>query len=106
MQIQPGTRLGPYQVERLLGVGDMGEVYLAHDTRLRRDVAVKVLPIGQGTDDVAVARLEREAQAIAALNHPNICSIYDIGELENRPFLVMERLEGEASGNLWMTEVK
>jgi serine/threonine protein kinase len=106
MQIQPGTRLGPYQVERLLGVGGMGEVYLAHDTRLRRDVAVKVLPIGQGTDDVAVARLEREAQAIAALNHLNICSIYEIGELENRPFLVMERLEGEASGNLWMTEVK
>ena len=69
--------------------------YLAHDTRLRRDVAIKVLPIGQGTDDLAVARLEREAQAIAALNHPNICSIYDIGELENRPFLVMERLEGE-----------
>ena len=95
MQIQPGTRLGPYEVERLLGAGGMGEVYLAHDTRLRRDVAVKVLPIGQGIDDLAVARLEREAQAIAALNHPNICSIYDIGELENRPFLVMERLEGE-----------
>lgn len=95
MRIQPGTRLGPYEVERLLGVGGMGEVYLAHDTRLRRDVAVKVLPIDQGTDDLAVARLEREAQAIAALNHPNICSIYDIGELENRPFLVMELLEGE-----------
>ena len=95
MRIQPGTRLGPYEVERLLGAGGMGEVYLAHDTRLRRDVAIKVLPIGQGTDDLAVARLEREAQAIAALNHPNICSIYDIGELENRPFLVMERLEGE-----------
>src|SRR6187200_2424829 len=95
MRIQPGTRLGPYEVERLLGAGGMGEVYLAHDTRLRRDVAIKVLPIGQGPDDLAVARLEREAQAIAALNHPNICSIYDIGELENRPFLVMERLEGE-----------
>lgn len=95
MPIQPGTRLGPYEVGRLLGAGGMGEVYLAHDTRLRRDVAVKVLPIGQGTDDLAVARLEREARAIAALNHPNICSIYDIGELENRPFLVMERLEGE-----------
>ena len=95
MRIQPGTRLGPYEVERLLGAGGMGEVYLAHDTRLRRDVAIKVLPIGQGTDDLAVARLEREAQAIAALNHPNICSIYDIGELENRPFLVMERLEGD-----------
>ena len=95
MRFQPGTRLGPYEVERLLGAGGMGEVYLAHDTRLRRDVAIKVLPIGQGPDDLAVARLEREAQAIAALNHPNICSIYDIGELENRPFLVMERLEGE-----------
>ena len=88
MRIQPGTRLGPYEVERLLGAGGMGEVCLAHDTRLRRDVAIKVLPIGQGTDDLAVARLEREAQAVAALNHPNICSIYDIGELENRPFLV------------------
>ena len=76
MRIQPGTRLGPYEVERLLGAGGMGEVYLAHDTRLRRDVAIKVLPIGQGPDDLAVARLEREAQAIAALNHPNICSIY------------------------------
>ena len=52
MRIQPGTRLGPYEVERLLGAGGMGEVYLAHDTRLRRDVAIKVLPIGQGTDDL------------------------------------------------------
>jgi Tol biopolymer transport system component len=95
MQIHAGTRLGPYEIERLLGVGGMGEVYLAHDTRLHREVAVKVLPVEQGRDDLAVARLQREAHAIAALNHPNICSIYDIGEHESRPFLVMERLEGE-----------
>jgi eukaryotic-like serine/threonine-protein kinase len=95
MQLPAGTRLGPYEVHRLLGAGGMGEVYLAHDTRLRREVAIKVLPAGHGTDDLAVARLQREAHAIAALNHPNICSIYDIGEHENHPFLVMERLEGE-----------
>ena len=95
MGLHPGTRLGPYEVVGLLGVGGMGEVYAARDPRLRRDVAIKVLPVGHSTDDLAVGRLQREAHAIAALNHPNICSIYDIGEHQGTPYLVMERLEGE-----------
>jgi non-specific serine/threonine protein kinase len=98
MKLQAGTSLGPYEVERLLGAGGMGEVYLAHDTRLQREVAIKVLPVGQASDDIAGTRLRREAHAIAALNHPNICSIYDIGEHENKPFFVMEKLEGETLG--------
>jgi serine/threonine protein kinase len=95
MALQPGTRLGPYEIDHLLGAGGMGEVYRAHDTRLLRAVAVKVLPEGRPTDDVDVSRLRREAHAIAALNHPNICSIFDIGEHDNRPFFVMELLDGE-----------
>jgi serine/threonine protein kinase len=108
MRIQPGTRLGPYEVGRLLGVGGMGEVYLAHDTRLRRDVAVKVLPIGQGTDDFAVARLEREAE-VQPFHYPQVRSMGlwqsgAAGTSMGKDSIVISKVE--ASGNIWMAEVK
>ena len=95
MALPAGTRLGPYEVLGPLGAGGMGEVYLARDARLAREVAVKVLPCSRAVDRLAAARFEREAHAVAALNHPNICSVYDVGEYDGAPFLVMERLEGE-----------
>src|SRR5512147_1610164 len=91
----PGARLGPYEVVALLGAGGMGEVYRARDTRLDRDVAVKVLPAGSVGNAQAESRFDREARAIAALNHPNICALYDVGRHGDRSFLVMELLEGE-----------
>ena len=94
MSLQPGTRLGPYEIVSPLGAGGMGEVYKARDTRLGRDVAVKVLPATRSGSRDAEARFEREARAIAAVNHPNICAVYDVGNHEGRSFLVMELLEG------------
>ena len=79
MPLQPGTRLGPYEVLSLIGVGGMGEVYRARDTRLDRTVAVKVLAPGLAGDAEFQTRFTREAKAISALNHPDICSLYDIG---------------------------
>ncbi len=86
--------LGPYQVVGTLGAGGMGQVYRAHDPRLHRDVAIKVLqePV---IDEDTWARFRREARAASALNHPHICAVYDIGEADGRPFLVMELLEGQ-----------
>ena len=74
-----GTKLGPYVVQSLLGVGGVGEVYKARDTRLNRTVAVKVLPQSLSADPFLRQRFEREARAISALQHPNICTLYDIG---------------------------
>ena len=91
MQIGPGTRLGPYEVVASLGAGGMGEVYRARDTRLDRNVAVKVLPAEFADRAELRVRFEREARTISALNHPNICALYDVGE----NYLVMELLEGE-----------
>src|SRR5262245_57927842 len=90
-----GRKLGPYQIQVALGAGGMGEVYKAKDTRLNRTVAIKVLPrlLSERTD--LRQRLEREARAIAGLNHPNICALHDIGREEGIDFLVMEYLEGE-----------
>jgi eukaryotic-like serine/threonine-protein kinase len=93
--IAAGTRLGPYEVQALLGTGGMGEVYRARDTRLNRTVAIKVIPRSLSTDPGRLQRFEREARAIAALQHPNICTLYDIGHQERMQFLVMEHLEGE-----------
>jgi tetratricopeptide (TPR) repeat protein len=95
MALAAGTRLGPYEVLGLIGAGGMGEVYRARDTRLGRDVAVKVLPAGLASDAERRARFEREARTIAALNHPHICVLHDVGEVEGRSFLVMEHVPGE-----------
>ncbi len=90
-----GTKLGPYEVQALLGAGGMGEVYRARDTRLNRIVAVKVLPHAMSRDPARLHRFEREARAIAALQHPNICTLHDVGVQDGTQFLVMEYLEGE-----------
>jgi Tol biopolymer transport system component len=100
MALTVGSRLGPYEILALCGVGGMGEVYRARDSRLDRVVAVKVLPSELGADPIFRARFEREARAAAALAHPNICAIHDVGEApsangESTRFLVMEYLEGE-----------
>jgi serine/threonine protein kinase/DNA-binding winged helix-turn-helix (wHTH) protein/tetratricopeptide (TPR) repeat protein len=92
--ILPGQRLGPYEVLGPLGTGGMGEVYKARDTRLGREVAVKVLPAVVSKDPVRLHRFEQEARAAASLNHPNIVVLYDIGTHEGTPFLVTELLEG------------
>ncbi len=91
-----GSHLGPYEILGLIGSGGMGEVYRARDTRLGRDVAVKVLPAEFADHPERVRRFEQEARAVAALNHPNILSIYDVGEHEGSPYLVTELLGGES----------
>jgi serine/threonine protein kinase len=95
MALTSGAKLGPYEILLPLGAGGMGEVYRARDTRLERDVALKVLPEAFARDAERTARFEREARAVAALNHPNILAIYDIGSHQGVPFLVTELLEGE-----------
>jgi serine/threonine protein kinase/tetratricopeptide (TPR) repeat protein len=96
MALTAGTRLGPYEIVALLGAGGMGEVYTARDTRLERTVAVKVLPHDVAADPDRRARFEREARAVAALQHPHICTVHDVGATaEGVSFLVMELLQGE-----------
>jgi serine/threonine protein kinase/Tol biopolymer transport system component len=95
MAIASGSRLGPYEIVSLLGSGGMGEVYLAQDPRLGRQVAIKILPAAFSTDPHRLWRFEREARAVASLNHPYICTVHDIGEHDGHRYLVMERLEGE-----------
>ena len=90
-----GTRLGHFEIVAAIGAGGMGEVYRARDTRLGRDVAVKVLPSALATDPAALARFEREARAVAAINHPNILALHDIGTDNGIAHAVMELLEGE-----------
>ena len=89
MTLTRGMRLGPYEIVESAGAGGMGDVYRAHDTRLDRDVAVKTIK-GPFTE-----RFEREAQAISALNHPNICTLHDVGEHEGSGYLVMEFIDGK-----------
>lgn len=95
MGLATGTKLGPYEIQEPLGAGGMGEVYRARDTRLGRDVAIKVLPAHLSTDPDLKQRMEREARAISSLNHPHICTLHDIGSQNGIDFLVMEHLEGE-----------
>ena len=95
MALQPGTRLGAYEILGLLGAGGMGEVYRARDTRLDRDVAIKVLPARLSGDPVALARFEREAKSVAALSHPSILAIFDVGTADGVSYAVMELLAGE-----------
>jgi serine/threonine protein kinase len=87
--------LGPYRLEVRVGEGGMGEVFRATDTRLQRTVAIKLLRGHDSSDSISRERFLREAQAASLLNHPNICTLYDVGESEGQPFLVMEYLEGE-----------
>jgi len=94
MTLTAGTKLGPYDIESLLGAGGMGEVYLARDARLNRTVAIKVLPKSFSADADRLQRFTQEARAAAALNHPNILSIFDIGEADGAPYIVSELLEG------------
>jgi eukaryotic-like serine/threonine-protein kinase len=95
MALTSGTKLGPYEIQSPLGAGGMGEVYRACDTRLDRTVAVKILPSHLSENADAKQRFDREARAISSLNHPNICTLYDVGHQDGIDFLVMEFLEGE-----------
>src|ERR1039457_623281 len=94
MTLTSGTKLGPYDIESMLGAGGMGEVYRARDARLNRTVAIKVLPTSFSADADRMQRFVQEARAAAALNHPNILSIFDIGEERGAPYIVSELLEG------------
>ena len=95
MRLSAGTKLGPYEILAPLGAGGMGEVYRARDTRLDRTVAIKVLPAHHSDNPDRRQRFEREARAISALQHPNICVLFDVGREEDIDYLVMEHLEGE-----------
>jgi serine/threonine-protein kinase len=93
--LAPGARLGPYAISGTLGAGGMGEVYRARDTKLDREVAIKVLPAAFTADAERLARFKREAQVLASLNHPNIAAIHGLEEADGKPFLVLELVEGE-----------
>ena len=95
MPLSVGSRLGPYEVVALIGAGGMGEVYRARDTKLNRSVAIKVLPDSFARDGERVARFRREAQMLAALNHPHIAAIHDLHETDGHQFLVLELIDGE-----------
>jgi len=95
MSLTSGTKLGPYEIQSPLGAGGMGEVYRARDTRLGRDVALKILPESFAREPDRLHRFEQEARAVAALNHPNILAVFDIGKSNGSPYLVSELLEGE-----------
>src|SRR5215510_4137657 len=99
MALPAGSRLGPYEIAAPIGAGGMGEVYRARDTRLGRDVAIKVLPAHLSNDPGRRERFEREARAVSGLNHPNICVLHDVGSQQTTSgpvdYLVMEHLDGE-----------
>jgi len=98
MTLAPGSKLGPYEIVGLLGAGGMGEVYRASDPRLARNVAVKILPETIAADSDRLRRFEQEARAVAALNHPNILSVHDLGVQDGIRYLVTELLEGSTLG--------
>jgi len=100
MALAAGARLGAYEILGLLGAGGMGEVYLARDTRLGREVAIKVLPADVADNPERLARFEREARTVAALNHPNIVTLHDVAEAGGVRFLVMERVAGRTLADL------
>src|SRR6185436_16443036 len=96
MPLTPATRLGPYEIIAPLGAGGMGEVYRARDTRLKRDIAIKVLPDDVASSPQRLARFEREATTVASLNHPNIVVLHSIEEAQGTRFLTMELVDGES----------
>jgi serine/threonine protein kinase len=100
MALDSGTRLGPYEIVAAIGAGGMGEVYRARDTRLERTVAIKVLPASFAADVDRRERFTREAKVISSLDHPHICTLYDIGEHAGTAFLVMQYLEGRRSSSV------
>src|SRR5499426_2370398 len=95
MPLTTGTRLGSHEITSLLGKGGMGEVYRARDIKLKRDVAIKILPEEFSRDPDRVGRFQREAEVLASLNHPNIALIYDVQEAQQTRFLVLELVNGE-----------
>src|SRR6202521_1544334 len=95
MALTNGTRLGPYEIVSLVGAGGMGEVYQAHDTKLGRDVAIKVLPEAFAHDPDRLSRFQREAKMLAALSHSNIATIYGLEQSSGTSYLVMELVSGE-----------
>src|SRR5215470_10625855 len=100
MPIVTGSRIGPYEVLGLLGAGGMGEVYRARDSRIGREVAVKVLPASFADDRDRLQRFEREARTAGSLNHPNLLSLFDVGTHDGAPYLVTELLDGATLGGL------
>ncbi len=94
MTLATGSRLGPYEILAPIGAGGMGEVYRARDTRLGREVAIKVLPAEVAADFDRIKRFEKEARSASALNHPNIITIYEIGSLDSMHYMVMELIDG------------
>jgi len=95
MSFPPGTLFGPYEIRSALGSGGMGDVYLAHDSRLNRDIAIKVLPAAYASDQDRLHRFELEARAASALSHPAIVTVLDIGNANTYPYLCMELVKGE-----------
>src|ERR1700734_3795023 len=96
MTLSPGSKVGPYEIVAPLGAGGMGEVYRARDARLGREVALKVLPESFSRDAERLRRFEQEARAVAALNHPNILAVHDIGTQDGTHYIVTELLEGRS----------
>src|SRR5687768_11379336 len=96
MKLNSGDRLGPYEILALIGAGGMGEVYRGVDTRLDRQVAIKILPADLSADANFRGRFDREAKTISSLTHPHICTLYDVGHHNGIDYLVMELLEGES----------
>jgi serine/threonine protein kinase len=95
MALEPGKQLGSFEISRMLGVGGMGEVYCAHDSKLDRDVAIKVLPEAFALDAERLGRFNREARLLASLDHPNICAVYDLYEEDGVQFMVMPLIDGD-----------
>jgi serine/threonine protein kinase len=100
MSLAAGTRLGPYEITSRIGAGGVGEVYLAHDERLDRDVALKVLAAAVADDPASASRLRREARALSRLNHPNIAAVYDFDMRDGITFIAMEYVSGLAVGDM------
>lgn len=100
MALTPGEKLGPYEIQSPLGAGGMGEVYRALDTRLGRHIALKVLPAGVLSEETSIERFQREARTASSLNHPHICTVYDVGEQDGVHYIAMELMEGTTLANL------